>query len=66
MKEQLKASDNQSRSFLKGTLILGTSMVVVKIIGMIYKILLANIFGGLGNGIFNVAYQIYTFIKNGI
>lgn len=60
MKEQLKASDSQSRSFLKGTLVLGTSMVVVKVIGMIYKILLANIFGGLGNGIFNVTYELYN------
>ena len=60
MKEQLKASDSQSRSFLKGTLVLGASMVVVKVIGMIYKILLANIFGGLGNGIFNVTYELYN------
>ncbi len=59
MKEQLNVPE-QSSSFIKGTLVLGMSMVVVKIIGMIYKILLASIFGGLGNGIFNVTYELYN------
>lgn len=60
MKEERLKAPEHSNSFIKGTLVLGMSMAVVKIIGMIYKILLANIFGGLGNGIFNVTYELYN------
>ena len=47
-------------TFLKGAMILSISMVVVKVIGMIYKIAMARVLGELGNGIFNIAYDIYN------
>lgn len=39
---------------------LGGSMVLVKIMGMIYKILLSNMYGGVGTGLFNSAYALYN------
>ena len=41
-------------------MVLGVSMVIVKIMGMIYKILLAQVFDGVGYGIFNIAYELYN------
>ncbi len=50
----------KSQSFLKGAAILGASMIVVKLMGMIYKILLSNMYGGVGTGLFNAAYALYN------
>ncbi|MBQ8133961.1 MAG: polysaccharide biosynthesis protein [Clostridia bacterium] len=41
-------------------MVLGSSMVIVKIMGMIYKILLSNMYGGVGTGLFNSAYALYN------
>ena len=41
-------------------MVLGSSMIIVKIMGMIYKILLSNQFGGVGTGLFNSAYALYN------
>ncbi len=41
-------------------MILGGSMVLVKIMGMLYKILLSNMYGGVGTGLFNSAYALYN------
>ena len=54
-------SDNK-KSFLKGALILAAANFVVKIIGAIFKIPLYGYIGKDGSGLFNVAYQIYTFM----
>ena len=51
---------NRSQSFLKGAMVLGSSMIIVKLMGMIYKILLSNQFGGVGTGLFNSAYALYN------
>lgn len=48
------------QSFLQGAMVLGVSMVIVKIMGMVYKILLARVLDGVGNGIFNIAYELYN------
>ncbi len=45
----------------KGAAILGISTLILKIIGLIYKIPLSYILGDEGMGYFNSAYTIYTF-----
>lgn len=55
-----KKAKTGGQSFLQGAMVLGVSMVIVKIMGMVYKILLARVLDGVGNGIFNIAYELYT------
>ena len=55
-----KKNGRMSQSFLKGAMVLGSSMVIVKLMGMIYKILLSNQYGGVGTGLFNSAYALYN------
>ena len=54
-------SNNENKhSFLRGAMVLGASMVIVKLIGMVFKIVLSRMFGGVGTGIFNTAYELYN------
>lgn len=53
--------DKQTK-FIKGALILAGANFLVKIIGAFFKVPLYNLIGEDGNGVFNVAYQIYTFM----
>lgn len=53
---------NKGKSFLKGALVLAAANLVVKIIGAVFKIPLYELIGKEGSGLFNVAYQIYTFM----
>lgn len=56
-----KASVTQgSNKFLSGVLLLTLSTVVVKIIGLVYKIPMLSLLGGQGMGYFNSAYEIYA------
>ena len=57
---------NSSQTFLKGAMVLSISMIVVKLCGMIYKIMLTKIYSmfgdeyaGIGTGLFTNAYEIY-------
>lgn len=50
------------KNFLNGALILTVSNILVKIIGAIYKIPLANQIGELGMNYYNDAYQIYSLL----
>ncbi len=50
----------KSQSFLKGAMVLGASMVIVRLMGMVYKILLSAMYGGVGTGLFNSAYALYN------
>ena len=52
----------KEKTFLKGALILAAANFAVKIIGACFKIPLYELLGKEGNGLFNVAYQIYTFM----
>lgn len=52
----------EHQSFLKGAMILTVSIVVVKIIGALFKVLFANVVDGVGNGLFNSAYELYNVI----
>ncbi len=53
---------NKEKKFLQGALILAGANLLVKIIGALFKVPLYNLIGEDGSGIFNVAYQIYTFM----
>ena len=58
-----KASTVKGRGkFLSGVLLLTVSTVVVKIIGLIYKIPMLSLLGGQGMGYFNSAYEIYALV----
>lgn len=49
----------QNDSYLYGTMILAAGVVVVKLIGALFKIPLTNLLGGVGMSCFNVAYDLY-------
>lgn len=53
-------SKQQKQSFLYGAIILAGAMIVVKLIGAIFKIPLGNILGGTGMGYFSTAYNLFT------
>ena len=53
-----KARKNQS--LLNGALILSLATIVVKVIGVIYKIPLSNMIGTVGRGYFDSAYNLYV------
>jgi len=50
------------RSFFSGVLILTVANLIVKVIGLLYKIPLTNMLGDEGMGYFNTAYQIYSWL----
>lgn len=52
----------QKKSFLKGAFTLGLSGLIVKVIGILYRIPLANIIGTEGAGIYQKAYPFYTLL----
>lgn len=51
---------NQKQNYLAGAAILSISTILVKIIGMLYKIPLKRLIGDANFGYFNTAYEIYT------
>lgn len=55
-------SDASERTFMTGVLLLSASTVIVKIIGLAYKIPLLSILGTEGMGYFNSAYEIYAML----
>lgn len=54
------AQNESKHSFLRGAMVLGASMVIVKLIGMVFKVVLSRMFGGVGTGLFNIAYELYN------
>ena len=50
----------KKQSFLHGAAVLAMATLVVKVIGMFYKIPLQNIVGNAGYGYFTTAYDIYS------
>lgn len=56
MKEQNGTSD---KNFLKGTLILTVSSIVVKVIGSLNWIILSRVLGGEGIGLYQMGFPIY-------
>lgn len=55
-------SNQKKQSFLGGAAILAFAVVIVKIIGAVYKLPLNNILGGAGKTYFDTAYKIYNFL----
>lgn len=58
---------NTSQTFLKGAMIMTMSMVIVKLLGMFYKVFLTRLYAnfgdelaGIGTGLLNNAYEVYN------
>jgi len=58
-KKQTPATEKQSNSFLKGTMILTVGGIVVKVIGFLNWIILSRVLGGEGIGLYQIAFPIY-------
>lgn len=59
MAENNKAA---KQSFLHGAAVLAAAVIIVKILGALFKIPLVNIIGPAGYGQFTIAYNIYSFL----
>lgn len=61
MKEK---ANNNNQSFMVGVMTLLFSQIIVKILGLIYRMVITNIdgFGDIGNGLYGSGYQIYTLL----
>ena len=57
---QQGASGEKSQNFLHGAAILTLGVMIMKILGAIYKVPLANILGDYGYGIFLATYNVYN------
>ncbi len=55
-------AQQRKQNFLSGAAVLAATVMLVKIIGAIYKIPLLNLLGDEGSAHFNAAYQIYNFL----
>ena len=53
-------SEPKKQNYLHGAAILAAGVVIMKLLGAIYKIPLRNILGDAGYGYFNAAYSIYN------
>lgn len=54
------AKSEKRQNFLQGAALLSISVIIVKIIGAVYKIPLQNILGDVGFSYYNTAYRIYN------
>lgn len=54
-----KNTNNDNKKFLKGTLILAVSNIVVKVIGSLNWIILSRVLGGEGIGLYQMGFPIY-------
>lgn len=63
MKEKVKKNDNK-QSFMMGVMTLFIAQIIVKVMGLIYRLVITNIdgFGDTGNGLYGSGYQIYTLL----
>lgn len=50
---------NKKQSFVKGAAILTVGLMVVKVIGMLYKVSLSRLYGPVGAGLLSNAYELY-------
>ena len=49
----------KSQSLLNGAIVLAAATIIVKVIGILYKIPLSNMVGAVGRGCFDSAYNLY-------
>lgn len=54
-------SDRKS-NFLKGTAVLAATTVIVKLLGLLYKLPLMNLLDDAGTSYFSIAYQVYSLL----
>ena len=60
MEQQGQTSGNsKTKKFLKGTLILTISSIVVKVIGALNWVILSRVMGGEGIGLYQMGFPIY-------
>lgn len=57
------SNQQKKQSFLGGAAILTAAVVIVKLIGAVYKLPLNNILGSVGKTYFDTAYLIYNFLN---
>lgn len=55
-----KIKANKRQSFIQGAAILTMCLLVVKIIGMLYKVSLSRLYGPVGAGLLGNAYELYV------
>lgn len=55
----MSAAKTNTSNFLKQGTILAAASIIVRMIGIIYRIPMGNIIGSAGNGIYSVAFDIY-------
>ena len=57
-----KLKQEKAPSFMMNVAIILFAQIMVKILGMVYRIIITNIkdFGDLGNGFYNAGFQVYT------
>lgn len=53
-------SENRKTNFIRQGTILAAASIIVRLIGIVYRIPVANIIGDEGNGIYGAAYEIYN------
>lgn len=56
----LPGSRKKTNEFISGVFVLSLSAIIVKIIGLIYKIPMLKLLGSEGMGYFNSAYELYS------
>lgn len=62
MKTVKRDEISSERAFMSGVLVLSVSTIIVKVIGLAYKIPLLSILGADGMGYFNTAYEIFALL----
>jgi len=60
--QHIRKTPEKTNSFFSGVFVLTLANVIVKIIGLFFKIPIAHILGDEGMGYFNAAYTIYTWL----
>ena len=57
-------NDSKSNSFVSNVMIILSAQVIVKILGMFYRMVITNIdgFGDAGNGYYSAGFQVYTLL----
>ena len=59
-RQKRRTAPAQNDDFIAQGAILAAATVLTKVIGVVYRIPLANILGDTGNGFYGYAYQIYA------
>ena len=55
---------NKKQSFMEGVMTLVIAQIIIKFLGLFYRVVLINIdgFGDTGSGLYSAGYQIYTLL----